>query len=313
MRFSCKLCRSSRHGRVYTLGADPSYEAAACSGCGLFQDLYDWTAAPPPAVTTQLDVDSGDWVSEAEMEAHAAKGVEFATRLERGGRLSGARVLDVGCGEGHFLRECVRRGARATGLEFRLASVRYAQERCGIEDVRTAPLEDRSAWPDAEFDVVCSLDVVEHVHDLGTFFEQCVRVLRPGGIMLHATPGADSLTHRLGRAASLLGAGGIAGTLTNVQYVSDLLGGPHVHLMGRRQVAWLAKRHRLDARCEYVPSYSYSDRHYAAVVPELRWMPRSMGALAFRVVRKVIRNKLVFWAASRGGAAATQPSGSASA
>jgi len=45
-----------------------------------------------------------------------------------------------------------------------------------------------------------------------------------------------------------------------------------------------------------VPSYSYSDRHYAAVVPQLRWLPRSVGALAFAGVRRMIRNKLVFWA-----------------
>jgi SAM-dependent methyltransferase len=296
MSFVCKLCRSDRHGRVYVLGSKPSYEAAACSSCGLFQDLYDWMAAPPPALTQELDVESSDWVSESEMNAHAAKGAEFAARLERALPLAGARVLDIGCGQGHFLRECARRGARATGLEFRLASVRYAREHCGIDDVRSAPLEDRSVWRDGEFDAVCSLDVVEHVHDLGAFFEHCVRVLRPGGVMLHATPGADSMTHRLGRIASLAGAGGIAGTLTNVQFVEDLLGGPHVHLMGRRQVEWLAKRHRLRAHCEYVPSYSYSDRHYAAVVPQLRWLPRSVGALAFAGVRRMIRNKLVFWA-----------------
>jgi SAM-dependent methyltransferase len=296
MTFRCKLCGSSRHGRIYTLGAEPRYQAAACSRCALFQDLYDWTAAPPPTVTTLFDVDSEDWVSEAEMAAHAAKGARFAERLDRIRRLAGAHVLDIGCGEGHFLHECVRRGARATGLEFRAASARHAGERCGIADVRSAPLGDRTVWPDREFDVVCSLDVIEHVHDLGTFFEDCVRVLRPGGWMLHATPGADSITHRLGRVASLLGASGIAGTLTNVQYVADLAGGPHVHLMGRRQVDWVARRHGFVARCEYVPSYSYSDRHYAAVVPQLRILPRPVGALAFAVVRRVIRNKLVFWA-----------------
>jgi SAM-dependent methyltransferase len=300
VNFSCKLCRSSRHERVFRLGTSPRYLAAACSECGLFQVLYDWSLAPSPSPTTELDVESDDWVSEAEMDAHAVKGAEFASRIEREGRLSGAAVLDIGCGEGHFLAECSRRGAaRVAGLEFRLASVRYAQERCGIPDVRTAALHDRGQWPDKEFDVVCSLDVVEHVHDLGAFFEHCLRVLRPGGIMLHATPGSDSMTHRLGRIASRLGAGGLAATLTNVQYVNDLRGGPHVHLMGRRQVEWLAQRHGLRVRCEYVPSYSYSDHHYAAVVPQLRWMPRPAGALVFAAVRRTIRNKLVFWASGR--------------
>ncbi|MEO5617925.1 MAG: class I SAM-dependent methyltransferase [Candidatus Eisenbacteria bacterium] len=295
MSFRCKLCRADRHGRVFTLGSRPQYQAASCSECGLFQALYDWTAAAPPAVTKVLEAESGDWVSDAEMEAHAAKAHEFAARLEREGRVAGATVLDIGCGEGHFLQECARRGAaRVVGQEFRLAPIRYARDHCGVADVRTAPLEDGSAWPDGEFDVVCSLDVVEHVHDLRGFFEQCLRVMRPDGYMLHVTPGSDSITHHLGRIASRLGAGGIAGTLTNVQHVSDLMGGPHVHLMGRRQVAWLAERHHLVAASEYVPSYSYSDGHYAAVVPQLRWMPRAIGTQVFRGVRRVIRNKLVF-------------------
>lgn len=295
MTFRCKLCRCERHEHAFDLGSHPRYQAASCSECGLFQGLYDWSAAPPPAATTALDVESSDWVSAAEMQAHSAKAIEFASRLEREGRLSGAAVLDIGCGEGHFLQECARRGAaRVTGQEFRLASARYARDHCGVDDVRTVPFEDRAAWPDGEFDVVCSFDVVEHVHDLRAFFEQCLRVLRPGGFMLHATPGSDSITHHLGRIASRLGAGGIAGTLTNVQYVSDLMGGPHVHLIGRRQVAWLAQRHAMAAQCEYVPSYSYSDGHYAAVVPQLSWMPRPVGTQVFRVVRRCIRNKLVF-------------------
>lgn len=300
MTFQCKLCRSDRHGRVYAFGAERRYEAAACAGCGLFQVLYDWAAAPPPSVTTVLDVTSRDWVSDAEMAAHAAKAREFATRLERTGRLADAVVLDIGCGEGHFLEACRLRGAqRAVGQEFRRASIHYARERCGVADVRGLPLEDHSVWPDGEFDLVCSFDVIEHVHDLGAFFEQCLRVLRPAGLMFHATPGSDSVTHQLGRIASRLGARGMAGMLCNVQAVDDLLGGPHVHLMGRRQVEWLGNRHGLGVKSEYIPSYSYSDRHYAAVVPQLRWLPRPLGALAFRSIRGTVRNKLLFQAERR--------------
>jgi 2-polyprenyl-3-methyl-5-hydroxy-6-metoxy-1,4-benzoquinol methylase len=259
--------------------------------------MYDWSDAPPPQVTTDHDVESEEWTSETEMAAHAEKARYFAARLRAYGLLSGATVLDIGCGHGHFLRECAGHGAgHPVGQEFRLSSMRYARERCGVIDVRSAPLDDRTVWPDGEFDLVCSFDVVEHVHDLGSFFEQCLRVLKRTGLMLHATPGSDSPTHRLGRLASRLGARRVAGTLCNVEHVEDYGGGPHVHLMGNRQVAWLARRHGLDFRAEYVASYSYSDRHYAAVVPQLRWMPRPLGSLVFKAARASIRNKMVFWA-----------------
>jgi len=295
--FSCKLCRCGRHGRAYALGGRRPYAAAACAECGLFQVLYDWTLAPPLRVTTAFDEASEEWTSEAEMTAHADKARTFASWLEEQGWLSGATVLDIGCGHGHFLQECTRRGAhRVVGLEVRLASIAYAREHCGVSEIRSAGLDDRATWPDAEFDLAVSFDVLEHVHDLASVLNNCLRILKPNGVMFHATPGSDSITHQAGRVASRAGARVMASTLCNVEYVSALTGGPHVHLMGRRQVAWFATRHGLESHTHYVPSYTYSDRHYAATVPQLRWLPRPLGALAFRLARGIIRNKMVFWA-----------------
>lgn len=302
MIFRCKLCRSDRPGSTYALAENGPYEALTCGDCGLFQVLYDWTASPPPRVTLAYDAPTSEWVfSDADQSAHAAKANDFADRLAATGRLAGAAVLDIGCGHGHFLEACKQRGAKhVAGQEFRQSSIEYARDHCGVHDVRSAPLSDRDVWPDAEFDIVCSFDVAEHVHDLEGFFEECLRVLKPNGFMFHATPGADSASHRLGRLFSRLGALNLAGLLCNVEPVrqpKDLDGGPHVHLMGRRQVEWLADRHALKVRSVYVPSYSYSDEHYAGVIPQLRWMPRAIGALVFKAVRYTVRNKLLFSAA----------------
>jgi len=45
------------------------------------------------------------------------------------------------------------------------------------------PIRDGSA------DLVVSRSVVEHIPDNSTFFENCARVLRPGGSMIHVFPG----------------------------------------------------------------------------------------------------------------------------
>lgn len=299
--FRCKLCGGTLHRRAHVLGAPPrTFRAASCADCGLFQVLYDWSAAPPPRATSDLDDASEDWAGEREMAAHWDKARAFAAMLQKERPLFGATVLDVGCGHGHFLRECAQRGAsRVVGMEFRADSIAYARERCHVSDVRSAPLEDRQVWRDGEFDLVCSFDVAEHVHDLGSFLAHSLRVLRPGGMMFHATPGSDSITHRVGRAASRLGARGIASTLCNVEYVSALTGGPHVHLMGKRQVAWFARRHGLKQEVRYVSSYTYSDWHFARSVPQLRWLPRPIAARVFKLARGIVRNKMVFWARRR--------------
>lgn len=50
--------------------------------------------------------------------------------------------------------------------------------------------EDLTAttWPDARFDVVLSLDVLEHVPSASAAFAECFRILRPGGALVWAAP-----------------------------------------------------------------------------------------------------------------------------
>jgi len=48
---------------------------------------------------------------------------------------------------------------------------------------------DRLPLRDGSIDLVLSRSVVEHIRDNAVFFANCARVLRPGGIMMHAFPG----------------------------------------------------------------------------------------------------------------------------
>jgi SAM-dependent methyltransferase len=101
----------------------------------------------------------------------------------------GASVLDWGAGGGHFSYFLVQAGYRATGytlLDFRFDHLVQAP---GYRLVRGDPDQpSRLPFPDASFDAVASVGVLEHVRETGgtegASLAEIARILRPGGIFV---------------------------------------------------------------------------------------------------------------------------------
>ena len=104
------------------------------------------------------------------------------------------RLLDVGCGDGHFLAAARQRGWTVYGSEYGDAPRRRAQE-LGL-DVRAAPFQ---ATPDetGSFDVVTAIEVIEHVAEPRAEVAQVRALLRPGGCFYLTTPNFGSLSRRI--------------------------------------------------------------------------------------------------------------------
>lgn len=105
-------------------------------------------------------------------------------RLRRAvGAVRGLDVLDLGCGTGRHALWLARRGARVTGVDFSEGMLGRARRKRGAAKVRFVvhDLHRRLPFPDGAFDLLVSGLVLEHLGDLGRFFGEARRVLRPGG------------------------------------------------------------------------------------------------------------------------------------
>lgn len=101
----------------------------------------------------------------------------------------GARVLDIGCGNGSFLWQMHSLGWEVCGVEPDSQSAERARA-AGL-DVRVGLLQQQSL-PEASFDAITMFHVIEHLHDPVGTVRSCFKLLKPGGHITLVTPGYGS-------------------------------------------------------------------------------------------------------------------------
>jgi len=93
---------------------------------------------------------------------------------------AGTRVLDVGCGSGELLRELMRSGAAAAGIDPAPGMVELARRTAPAADVRVGT-DEALPWPDGSFDVVTAVNSLQFADDTLAALAEFARVAVPGG------------------------------------------------------------------------------------------------------------------------------------
>ncbi|MES2187219.1 MAG: methionine biosynthesis protein MetW [Pseudomonadota bacterium] len=92
----------------------------------------------------------------------------------------GARVLDLGCGDGAMLELLQReRGCTGYGIELTDANVLACVKR-GVNVIQRNLEDGLDLFDDAAFDVVLQLDTLQHLRNTETMLRETVRVGRMG-------------------------------------------------------------------------------------------------------------------------------------
>jgi SAM-dependent methyltransferase len=126
------------------------------------------------------------WVPALRYSLRRERVLALADRLPRG------RLLEVGCGAGALLHDLAERGFACTALETSeeaLELARAMNQGHSEVEIHEAPQSD---W-DERFDVLVSLEVLEHIEDDDAALDRWRGWLRPGGHLLLSVPARPDL------------------------------------------------------------------------------------------------------------------------
>ena len=116
--------------------------------------------------------------------------IDHHWRTDETGRtpLAGKTAVDVGCGAGLLAEPLARLGAAVTGIDAAPENIAAARAHAAGQGLAIDYRVGGAEALEERFDLVTSLEVVEHVTDAGAFVGALATAVAAGGLLILSTP-----------------------------------------------------------------------------------------------------------------------------
>ncbi|WP_348251236.1 class I SAM-dependent methyltransferase [Leptolyngbya subtilissima] len=101
-----------------------------------------------------------------------------------------SRILEIGCGHGHFVRQVKNMGFQIEGIDYNEKAVLDAQI-SGL-NIHQSSIADILAKGKFQYDCLCAFQVLEHLPNPLKFLTDCIDLLKSNGLLLLSVPNAKS-------------------------------------------------------------------------------------------------------------------------
>lgn len=177
----CKICSSDVVKEVVSNG----YVYYKCVNCNTSQILpqpsdKELTSYYQTFHLSDSEGGSYDWIEER-MRADFSLKVELIKKRMNGKE---TRLLDVGCGKGFFVHECINAGITAQGIDVSESGIRYAVEKLKVKaECQSIENVAHTQAYNNVFDVVTLWATIEHIPDGLELLKAIKKCLKPGGVI----------------------------------------------------------------------------------------------------------------------------------
>ena len=193
----CRVC-ARNDGKIFHVN---DFTWFRCKECGTVQKVI--TGAQYRALNPSYD--PGQYLDSRSREEIARfldvdeKARVLKRALKKYGKVCSpqtrGRFLDVGCGMGGYMLAAQRLGFDVLGFEPSKEHARVASTTLGLPVVPHYFEAERVGQ--TKFDLIMLSHVIEHIFRPADFLADLIKVLRPGGVLIVATPNVRSFVARL--------------------------------------------------------------------------------------------------------------------